>query len=259
MSTASNINTKSISKALSILKTFTDDSPRQRVSDVASKLGLSVSTVSRHLSTMLDLGFVERNDETGYYSLGIELITLAGIALHTSDVYRHAYPEVHRLALETDLHCFLGIPFKKEIIHLISFGPEDTVDLFTPIGHHHPMFCSAIGKAMLAFMPLKEASAILKDQPLKRYAPDTIVDMNEIEKSLRKIRSQGYATISNELTAGKASIAAPIRDRNRIIVGAISISGSISQLDLAHREKELAQRVMLAADRISGKLGFFPK
>ncbi|MDD6888623.1 MAG: IclR family transcriptional regulator C-terminal domain-containing protein, partial [bacterium] len=113
--------------------------------------------------------------------------------------------------------------------------------------------------AMLAFMPLKEASAILKDQPLKRYAPDTIVDMNEIEKSLRKIRSQGYATISNELTAGKASIAAPIRDRNRIIVGAISISGSISQLDLAHREKELAQRVMLAADRISGKLGFFPK
>lgn len=116
-----------------------------------------------------------------------------------------------------------------------------------------------MGKAILGFLPLDEAHALLCEQPLQRYAPDTILDIREIEKELRKVRSQGYATISNELTAGKSSIAAPIRDRSRKIIGAVSISGSISQMDLLSKEKALAKMIIGTASKISGKMGYFPK
>ncbi len=250
---------KSLDKALTILMTFSDETPRQRVSDVASRLHMNISTVSRHLSTLLDLGFVERDNATGYYSLGMKLIMLAGISLHNLDVYRHAYPEVIRLCGETNLHCFFGIPYQDKIIHLISFGTDDNIDLFTPIGYHHPLFCSAMGKAVLSMLPYAEAHAILEGQPLQPYAPETITSIPAIEKDLKQIHAQGYATIINELTAGKASISAAVMDRNRRPVGAVSISGSISQLDLANREKELARHVVRTANRISGKMGYFPK
>ena len=250
---------KSLDKALTILMTFTNDTPLQHVSDVAYKLHMNESTVSRHLSTMLDLGFVERDNTTGCYSLGMNLITLAGVSLHGHDVYRHAYPEVMRLCSETSLHCFFGIPFNSEIIHLISIGTDDTFDLFTPIGHHHPMFCSAIGKAILAAMPPDEAHKILLQQPMVPFAPETVTDISLIEKELKKTNVRGYATISNELTAGKASLAAVVLNRNRQPIGAVSICGSLMQLDLPTREKELATYVMRAANRISGKMGYFPK
>ena len=72
--------TKSINKTLAILASFTDDAPQQRTTDIAAKLGLTVSTVSRHLGTLLDWGFLERDDMTGYYRPGSRIITLAGYA-----------------------------------------------------------------------------------------------------------------------------------------------------------------------------------
>ena len=74
-------NAKSVSKTLEILSTFNELAPEQRTSDIANKLHMNISTVSRHLNTMLDWNFLERDDSTGYYSLGLEIVALAGAAL----------------------------------------------------------------------------------------------------------------------------------------------------------------------------------
>ena len=64
-------NAKSVSKTLEILSTFNELAPEQRTSDIANKLHMNISTVSRHLNTMLDWNFLERDDSTGYYSLAL--------------------------------------------------------------------------------------------------------------------------------------------------------------------------------------------
>lgn len=72
---------KSVSKTLAILSTFDERTPMQRTSDIAARLGMNISTVSRHLNTLLDWGFLRRDDKTGCYYPGTQIISLAGAAL----------------------------------------------------------------------------------------------------------------------------------------------------------------------------------
>ena len=89
---------KSVSKTLAILSTFDERTPMQRTSDIAARLGMNISTVSRHLNTLLDWGFLRRDDETGCYYPGTQIISLAGAALQDSDVYRYSFPELQLLS-----------------------------------------------------------------------------------------------------------------------------------------------------------------
>lgn len=252
-------NTKSLNKTLAILLSFTERAPMQRTSDIAVNLGMNISTVSRHLNTLLDWGFLERDDATGYYFPGGEIVALAGMALNSNDIYRYAFPEVQCLSYRHGVCGHMGIPQKNEIIHLISSSCENAMDLLIPMGHRHPMHCSAMGRVLLAFMSPIQAQYILKGTTLEKYTSLTKTDVNEINQELILSRKRGYCLLINELAKETGSIAAPIFDRNRIPVAAISVSTSTRSIKQPEREHELANSVMIAANRISCKLGYYPK
>lgn len=250
--------TKSVSKTLAILATFTEQSPRQRTSDIAAKLNLSVSTVSRHLNTLLDWGILERENETGYYRPGLRILELAGLALHENELYRYAMPELQQLSYKYDIHGHMGVPQGTMIIQLISSSCKSTMDLHIPMGHSTPMYCSALGRAILAYMPPTQVQTILKQSQLRKYASDTKVDIAEINQELSMVRQEGYCLLVNELVENKASLAAPIFNHNRIPLAAISVSTSARSLTNRERRQELAKAVINAASRISGRLGYYP-
>ena len=253
-----NSNTKSVNKTLAILSTFSENTPMQRTSDIAAKLDLSVSTVSRHLNTMLDWGVLERDEDTGFYYPGLQIVALAGAALQNNEVYRQSAPEVQELSYRYSVHGHVGVPRGTQLVHLISSSCENTFNLHIPMGHCHPLYCSAMGRAVLAFMPPGNVHSILKNSTLKKLTPETKTEPEEIMQELRKIRKTGYCILVNELNEGKGSIAAPIFDRNRNPVAAISVSTSERSLAQTERVKELTKAVMRASRIISGKLGYFP-
>jgi len=255
--TTSKNTTQSVQRALMILNTFSD-APIQRVSDIARKLDLTPSAVSRLLGTMMDMGFVEREEVSGFYRLGLQILTLSGVVLHGHELYRQAYPEMQKLSVETGLHIFLGIRDHNELVHIASVGAEDTSDLFTPPGYRRPLYSCAMGKAIMAQLPEREVDTILANEPLKHYTPHTVTSSSMIKKEMKYIHAKGYAVIEEELVLRKASLAAPIFDRRRCVAGAISISGDLSEMNLRENEKELARKVLAVAAKISGKLGYFP-
>ena len=182
-------NAKSVSKTLEILSTFNELAPEQRTSDIANKLHMNISTVSRHLNTMLDWNFLERDDSTGYYSLGLEIVALAGAALQNNDVYRHAYPELQQLSYKYGVHSHMGVPRAVDVVHLISICCESTMELLIPMGHCHPMYCSAMGRAMLAYMSQAEVQKVLRASELQKLTPETKIDLREINQELIHTRS----------------------------------------------------------------------
>ena len=252
-------NAKSVSKTLEILSTFNELAPEQRTSDIANKLHMNISTVSRHLNTMLDWNFLERDDSTGYYSLGLEIVALAGAALQNNDVYRHAYPELQQLSYKYGVHSHMGVPRAVDVVHLISICCENTMELLIPMGHCHPMYCSAMGRAIMAYQSSGEVQRVLRDSDLKKFTPETKVELQEIQQELARTRQRGYCMIFDELSENIGSLAVPIFDRNRNPVAAISISASAHSLSQPQRERELAKAVTTAAGKISGKLGYYPK
>lgn len=254
-----NTNTKSVSKTLAILSTFNETTPMQRTSDIAMKLQMNISTVSRHLNTLLDMGFLERDDATGYYYLGIEIIALAGAALQNNAVFRHAYPELHQTSYKFGVHSHMGVLRNQDIVHLISVGCKSSMELIIPMGHRHPVFCSAMGRAMLAYMPQEKVLDILDDCDLKQYTAATKTDRKVILQELQRVRQKGYCIVLDELVECIGSIAAPVFDRTRNAVAAVSVSASSYSLSQPERERELSKAVMSIASTISGKLGYYPK
>lgn len=250
--------TKSVGKTLAILSTFTSEHPVQRTSDIAAELGMSISTVSRHLNTLFDAGFLGRDEKTGCYHLGIKILELAGVATQESEVYRYSYSELHKVAFEHNIHCHMAIPYEEDIIHLVSAQSESTKALFMPMGHRQPMYCTAMGRAMMAFMPQTRVQEILKMSDLKKRTEHTKVTVKEIEQELERARRKGYCILRDELSENKASIAAPIFDRYREPVAAISVSTSSVALSNPEREKELIKVIRSSSSKISGMLGYFP-
>ncbi len=88
------------------------------------------------------------------------------------------------------------------------------------------------------------------------YTPHTISSLDHLVKVMADVRANGYATEVEELAFGRACLAAPIRDRSRRVVAALSVSGPISVIDLPERQKELATKVIEHADQISTGLGY---
>lgn len=248
--------TQTVERALSVLTCFTDAQPRLRVSDLARQLDLSQSTVSRLLTTMESLGFVERDPRTGLYGLGLELVTLAGVALNQIEVRRQAMAELAAVAAELGLAANLAILRGDELFYLATVEGPKAPKLHTMIGKRNLLHCTGMGKALLAALPEVECEAILGRIAYPRFTPSTVGSADELRPMLARAQERGYAVEREELAFGRACVAAAIRDATGAVVAATSISGPLRTLDLDRDEARLAARVIEMADHISHQLGF---
>jgi len=247
--------TQSVERALSLLTCFDDAHPRLRVGDLARRLQLSQSTVSRLLATMESLGFVERDTQTGLYGLGLELVTLAGVALNQLEVRRQAVAELAAVAADLGLAANLAILRNDELFYLATVEGPKAPKLFTMIGKRAPLHATGMGKALLAHLPSAERDAILARLSYPRFTRFTAASAEDLWPMLESARTRGYASEREELAFGRACLAAVIRDASGAVLGATSISGPLSALDLDNREQQLAARVIEMADTISHRLG----
>lgn len=248
--------TQTVERALSLLTYFTDARPRHRVSTLAQLSGLSQSTVSRLLATMESLGYVERDPLTGLYGLGLQVVTLAGVALNGIEVRRQGVAELSAVAAELGLAANLALLRDDQLFYLATVEGPMAPKLYTMIGKGNPLHCTGMGKALLSRLPEGEREAILARIPYPQFTPYTAGNLDNLREMVAQAAARGYATEREELAFGRACVAAAIVDAGGAVVAATSISGPLSVLDLDRREPELAARVIEVADRISHRLGF---
>ncbi|HYG57515.1 MAG TPA: IclR family transcriptional regulator [Symbiobacteriaceae bacterium] len=248
--------TQSVTRALAILSCFSDQQPELRVSDFARILGLTQSNVSRLLSTMESLGYVERDENTGLFRPGLHLVTLAGIALNQVEIRKQALVELQTLESRLGLGANLAILKDDHIFYLAHLDGPRAPRMYTLLGRRNPLHATGMGKVLLAFLPEHEVDAILARTGLPAYTANTITSDDRLKAQLETIRIRGYGTEREELALGRACVAAPIRSRTGAVVAAISVSGPLTEINLDEREETLARVVIEAADHISVRLGY---
>ncbi len=249
---------KCVRRAVDILDTFSFDCPRQRVIDIASKLGMTQSTASRYLSTLMEAGLLQRDENTGYYSLSYSFVKYSGIVLMNSALYQSAFSELQSLQRQTGLRTYLGIHYDDRYMCIENAGYQMPTDSYTPVGYTYPLHATAIGKIILAYMPQTRLQQAIKRDRLMPFLPNTISSESVLQRALQQVRRRGYATIQEESIPGISGLAAPIFNSERELEGAISVSDRAELMDLANREQELAKTVKHAANEISKKLGYYP-
>lgn len=218
------VKVKSLYKALEILNCFIQK-PRLGVTEISELLDLNKSNVHNILTTFKAMGYLEQDEESGKYYLGIGVFQLCQAAGDRFGIRNVAIPFMQEIADTTGEMVYLAVPHEDEVLYLEAIYPVEAFNLMRVIlGERAKMFCTGIGKAMLANLPENVREEYISRE-LPAYTENTITDPEKLREELGKIRKKGYAVDNMEHEFGVKCVAMPVFNRRGEVEGAISVSG----------------------------------
>lgn len=214
---------KSLAKALHVLECFDNDKPELGVTEIAKMLHLQKSTVHNIVSTYKDLGYLQQNPETGKYYLGIKLLQFSYIINNHMGLRKFFLPYLQEIANKVNETVYLGIPHDGDVMYIENQAPSSSTSTRNILGEHAPMYCTGLGKVMLAFLSDADREAAM-DRPFLPFTENTITTREALLAELAEIRRRGYAIDNMEHEYGVICIAFPVFGVDGRIVAAISAS-----------------------------------
>ena len=220
---------------------------------IAERAGLPLSTTHRLVTEWVTWGGLTRQDD-GRYALGLRLWEV-GVQTPTARNLRTiALPYLEDLFEVSREHVHLAILDGHDALYLEKLSGHSPVRIISRVGGRLPLHSTGVGLVLLAYAPTDVIQAYL-GASLQRFLPQTVTSPDELRRRLAGIRAQGIALMSEEMTAGSSSIAAPIRDRTGHVVAAVStVTRTTAPAAPIDPTQELAVRV--AAQGISRALGY---
>jgi DNA-binding IclR family transcriptional regulator len=244
-----------LDRALAILDTLSAEGPDLSLGEVADKVGLHKSTAHRIIMVMERHKLIERNSANSRYRLGLKLFELGTKAVSKLDLRERARPFLERLVLETSETVHLCILDDSEVVYLDKIEPTRSVRMATSVGRRNPAHCTAVGKAILAYLSPSQVEAIVRKQGLNAMTAKTITSFVELKKELGAIRERGYAIDNEEIEEGVRCVGCVVRGFSGEPLAAISISAPAFRLT-EEKVKNVSQPVVAAAHALSMELGF---
>lgn len=244
---------KSLVKALEVMNCFIEK-PQMGVTEISNKLGLYKSNVHNILHTYCEMGYLEKDTNTGKYKLGIKIFGLSRALGDTFVISKIAAPYMQELSNLADARVYLAVLYGDEVLYLEAMYPKKSFELMRSIfGDRAELYCTGIGKAILANLPYEKQKDYIAHTELKRFTDNTITDKRILLKEMENIRIRGFATDNMEHEFGVKCVAVPIYNRKRELVAGLSVSGaSVNFPDT--RSVELAEIINTYATKIGSRL-----
>lgn len=243
-----------IERAALVLRALATDGGPRRLTDLSRSLGYSKSTLSELLSTLEHYGFVERDDDSRAYRLGYALLELGNAVLRRLDLRQVARPYLVRLRDSTGETAVLHAPNGQGALIIERAESEHQLKVVAPLGYPLPPFAGAVAKVLLAGHPEQELTNLLAGRSLPAFTSHSITDPGRYLKELARVRRRGYAVDDEEYLPGVRAVSAPILDDRGRTVATVTIVGSSARFT-QHRMREAGTAVLVAAERISRRLG----
>jgi DNA-binding IclR family transcriptional regulator len=248
---------QSIERAAAILRLLSGRGRRLGVVDLAGELNLPKGTVHGLLRTLQTVGFVEQDAETGKYRLGAALLHMGSSYLDGNELRARALNWSDALAARTQEAVRIGTLHDSQVlvVHHV-FRPDDTLQTLD-VGALLPAHATALGKVLLAHHPY--VGAELGRRELTAFTTATITEPAALDREFARVRDQGWAVENGELFPHQMSIAAPIKDRQGAVLGAIGVFGTPERLLNSRGPRgDLLGYVLEAGRAVSQELGAIP-
>ena len=223
---------KSLARAMRVLECFSVKEPELGISEIAKRLGMQKSTIYNILSTFQKTGYINQNSKTNKYYLGVKILHLGYIVNHHMGLRDIFLPHLARIAEETREVCYFGILDNDEVLYIESAYPSSQQQTRNILGERAPLYCTGLGKAMLAFLPPERSDEILKSA-MEKYTSFTICDADVMRSHLEEIRLSGYAVDNMEHEFGVRCVAVPVFNAADEVFAAVSVSGPSLRFDQA--------------------------
>jgi IclR family pca regulon transcriptional regulator len=250
---------QSLERGLAILSSFHSDRPLIGVSELSRGLDLSRSTAHRYVATLAKLGYLQQDPESKRYRLGPKVLDLGFSALNSMDLLEIAAPHLRRLSDETQRTVNLAILDGADVVYIERYRSSQQgqreIDLNLHVGARLPAYCTAMGKAILAFMPEERLAEIIERTDFAPRGPNTLTNARAFRKELEKIRASGIAVNDEELAYGLRSIAAPIHSHGGEVLAALNLAVHRTMVSMDELIARFGPAVIKTAHDISQSMG----
>jgi IclR family transcriptional regulator, KDG regulon repressor len=247
---------QSVAHALDVLEQYFDEVDELGVTELSKRLKLHKNNVFRLLATLEARGYIEQNRATENYRLGIKCLHLGRRYIDHMGLVRQARPILADLSRRCRESAYVAIMRREGVVPLEATEPADrVVRIIPPLGEALPLHCTAVGKTHLAFDPEEQLRAGLPEQ-LPRFTDRTIVERATLLEQLDSVARTGYSVDTGEFLEDVSSVAVPIRDYTRTVVGSLAVAGPAYRIPLERIDSEIAPLILEAGRELSHRLGY---
>lgn len=225
-----NVKTKTLYKALKVLDCFTSTTPELGIVEISEQLGLYKSNVHNIVDTFVKAGYLVKNPDNGKFRLAMKVLQLGNAITSNISFRKVLLPHMQQLADETGETVYLGVPSEEEVIYLDSSSPRSQVLTKSVMGIKAPLYCTGIGKAMLAHLPDTFLESVLA-KGLRQFTDHTITQRETLLQELELTRKRGYAIDNMEHQFGIKCVAIPVRSHQGEVIAGLSVSGPSPRFD----------------------------
>ena len=243
-----------LTKVLSIFELLDRAPGGLQLRNIADQTGLNKSTAYRFLAHLERAGYLVR-DLTGAYLIGPRLVHLGANSTYQATISRLSRPVMEDLWRETDETVNLGALDGTEVLYIDVMESPHHFRLSSQKGMRRAINCTALGKAVLAWLPPATRDELLAHCRFEKRTPHSITQPSELLAELGRIQRRGYAVDNEEVETGACCVAAPIFDSSGLIAASISVAGPVTRMG-HNRIPTIAGLVTGAAARISRSLGY---
>lgn len=215
---------KSLAKAMDLFNYFTAQKPELGITELAELSGLLKSSVHNIVSTLEVCGFLEKNKLSGKYCLGVKILRLSNQFYLSNNARNFLRPHMERLCAETGENVYLATLNEGEVVYIDSVFPASSVFGGYIMGVTAPLYCTGVGKAILAFLDQNMIESVIA-KGFRAFTPNTFRDGELLKKDLAVTRQRGYAIDNMEHEHGIKCVAVPLRTIQDKVVSALSLSG----------------------------------
>jgi DNA-binding IclR family transcriptional regulator len=244
-----------LERALSALEVLASSRHGLTLPELSAALKVPKSSAHSLLLTLERRGYLHRNAKTNRYLFGLQLFSLANMALAGIELREKAAPFLRALTGRSRLTAHLAVLDHHEAVLIDKAEPPGVFKLATWLGKRMELHCTSLGKAMLAYFTEEELEQVVRQRGMPRHNDNTIASAKRLRDELAKVRRNGYAIDDEEDEIGYRCIGAPIFDRAGKVIGSVSVSGSLEQVPPEMLPK-IAEQVKQCGGSISAILGF---
>jgi len=243
-----------LQRGLKLLNLFSESPRGLTAKQVAVASRLPVSTVHRFLTNLVASGFLACEGD-GHYHLGIACFAIGQAAVGQLDIRRLSLPYLRELNQQTRETIHLTVRHGLSAVYVEKLDSPEPLRIFSRIGASVPLYCTAVGKVMLAFLPADEQDRVIRELNIKRLTPNTVGNLQELKTELYRVMKNGYACDMEEHEMHIRCIAAPIWDHTGAVHSSLSITAPLVRMPVT-RLRQLAPLIQAAGRQISRELGY---
>lgn len=220
----------SLARGLSVLRCFADEQQPMTIAQASRLTSLSRPAVKRCLHTLARLGYVVQDGV--HYQLRPKVLSLGYAYLSSSTLAVRAQPLLDQIRDELHESCSIGVIEEDEVTYVARAEVSRIMSIALRVGSRLPLYCTSMGRILLAGQDRREQDAYLARTPLVPLTDATQTNPATLRSLLQKVADDGYAIVDQELEAGLRSVAVPVRSRANI-VAALNIGTQAARVPMS--------------------------